>query len=104
LTEKSSWYLVGQMILAMLPGLNEIKAVNQISVLGTQISCFTERLHDYAPILKVVDVLWNKQDGIAAAEILSKFLLDEKSMQRFIKMADDCNFAQAKTWSPKGLG
>jgi hypothetical protein len=104
ITEKSSWYLVGQMILAMLPGLNELRTVNQISVLGTQISCFTERLHDYAPILKIVDALWNRHDGAAAAEILSKFFLDAAAMRRFIKMADDCNFAQAKTWSFKGLG
>jgi hypothetical protein len=98
ITKKSTGYLLIHMVIAMLPGLDYLQIPNE------QIVCLTERLADVGPILDAVEALFVSHDGLAAAESLGKFYLDNDAMRRLIKGADDCQFNAARTWDIKGLG
>lgn len=97
MTQKSGWYLVVHMVLTMLPG------ANQFGIQGKQVACITERLADADYFFDVVEALLVDQNGAAAAESLSEFMLDGDAVRRFITAADDCNFGPAPTWSVEGI-
>jgi formylglycine-generating enzyme required for sulfatase activity len=96
MTQKSGWYLVIHMIITMLPG------ANQFGIQPTAVACFTERLADVSDIASAVESLL-KNDGAAAAESLSNFMLDGDAVRRFLAAADDCHFGPAPTWSIEGI-
>jgi Tol biopolymer transport system component len=97
MTEKSGWYLVVHMVITMLPG------ANQFGVQGHHVACITERLADVSYFASVTEALLVDQNGAAAAENISQFMLDSNAVHRFIMAADDCNFGPAPTWSVEGV-
>jgi len=97
MTQKSGWYLIIHLIITMMPG------ANQFGIRGQHVACITERLADVSYFVSAVEALIIEQNGAAAAESLSKFMLDEKAVSRFIRAADDCHFGPAATWSFEGI-
>jgi Tol biopolymer transport system component len=97
MTQKSGWYLVVDMVITMLPGANEF------GIQGHQVACITERLSDVSYFASAVESLVVGHDGAAAAESISKFMLDGDAVGRFITAADNCNFGPAPTWSLEGI-
>lgn len=97
INQRSGAYLITHLIIQMLPGLN------QIGIQGSQIACITERIADLAPIAAAVESLVVEHDGAAAAEDLTRFLLDEDAVRRFITASDDCFYGAAATWSVEGI-
>jgi hypothetical protein len=97
MTQKSGWYLVVHMVITMLPG------ANQFGIQGKQVACITERLADVHYFADAAEALVVNKDGAAAAESLSRFMLDSDAVRRFITAADDCNFGPASTWSVEGI-
>jgi len=96
MTQKASWYLVVHMIISMLPGANEF------GIQSEHIACITERLSDVADLASAAEALVDN-NGVAAAESISKFMLNGDSVRRFITSADDCHFGPAPTWSFEGF-
>jgi WD40 repeat protein len=96
MTQKSGFYLVIHMIITMLPG------ANQFGIQSSSVACVTERLADVSDIASAVESLLNN-DGAAAAESISKFMLNGDAVRRFLTAADDCNFGPAPTWSFEGI-
>jgi TolB protein len=97
ITEKSGWYLVVHMVITMLPG------ANQFGIQGHHVACITERLADVSYFASAAESLIVDQNGAAAAENISEFMLDGDAVQRFITAADDCNFGPSPTWSIEGI-
>jgi hypothetical protein len=96
MTQKSGWYLVIHMIITLLPG------ANQFGIQPSSVACITERLADVSDIAGAVESLLNN-DGAAAAESISNFMLDGEAVRRFLTAADDCHFGPAPTWSLEGV-
>lgn len=96
ITQRSGYYLVLHMILTMLPG------ANQFGLQPTTVACITERMTDVSNIASAVGSLL-EHNGSAAAESISKFLLDKDAVRRFLTAADDCHFGPAATWSLEGI-
>jgi WD40 repeat protein len=96
ITQKSGWYLVIHMIISMLPG------ANQFGIQPSSVACITERLEDVSALASAVESLLNN-NGAAAAESISNFMLDGDAVRRFLTAADDCNFGPAPTWSVEGI-
>lgn len=97
ITQKSGWYLIVHLVITMMPG------ANQFGIQGQHVACITERLDDLSHFASAVGALVIDQNGAAAAESISRFMLDKDAVNRFIRAADDCNFGPAPTWSFEGI-
>lgn len=97
MTQKSGWYLIIHMVLTMLPG------ANQFGIQGSHVACITERIADISYFAGAIESLLVDHDGVATAESISEFMLDDDAVRRFIAAADDCSFGPASTWSIEGI-
>lgn len=97
MTQASGARLVVHLIIQMLPGLREV------GIQPPQIACITERVHDVSYIAAAVEALLLDHDGAAAAEQITRMLLDADAMRRFITAASGCGYGAAPTWSVEGI-
>lgn len=97
MTQKAGFYLVIDMVVAMLPG------ANQLGFQGKTIACLTERLSDSSYFFSAANSLALSHDALAASESISRFMLDEDTVLRFIQAAGDCDYGPAPTWSIEGF-
>lgn len=96
-TQKAGLRAVVHMTLAMLPGFN------QLSFQPEALACLTERLGDAAYFFSAAEALADN-NGLAAIEKLTRFMLDKEAAARFLASAKDCDYGPAATWSLAGLG
>jgi hypothetical protein len=102
LTQESTLYLGVNMILAILPGLNQLQALNDVTVRGQQIACLANNLPYQVDIINMGKaIVENKQT--AAVQAFGKFLMDESKMLALIKAGRECKIGPASTWSLAGL-
>jgi len=97
ITQKAGWFLVIHEIISMLPGLD------QLGIKSSQVACVAQRLSDVSYFASAVESLLVDHNGAAAAESISKFMLDANAVQRFLTAADTCDILPAPTWSPEGI-
>jgi hypothetical protein len=97
ITQKAGVFLIIHMVITMLPGLD------QFGIQSSQVACVVQRLSDASYFASAAESLSVDHDGAAAAESISKFMLNADAVQRFLTAAEDCNVVPAPTWSIEGI-
>lgn len=97
ITQKAGLFLVIHMVITMLPGLD------QFGIQSSQVACLAQRLSDVSYFSSAAESLLVDHEGAAAAESISKFMLNADALQRFLTAAENCDVVPAPTWSFEGI-